>query len=187
MGDLQVTIKPLSSSYFAGETLVVHITLTNLQSPSKPSTPSRRPSHQVSQSFATPRTPFTAPPDFLAPRIAQNDSAANNIRTPLSASFAALPKSVRDDMTLPSRKGLIGSKPKPEALNARVPPGLYATKRLPASHKRQNYSVALSGSHELDDVSAQQAALNYMQQQTPNGKAASPAPGQSFPIHQCET
>jgi hypothetical protein len=174
MGDLQVTIQPLASAYFAGETVTVHITLTNVRP--RPATPGPR-RHKSSQSVAQPRTPFTAPPDFLLPR----QHTASNIRTPLSASFAALPQSVRDDLTLPTRKGLIGSKvTRPEAAPLKHG-GLYGSKRWPAGHKAQNYSVALSGSHDLDDVSAQQAALNYMGQISIKPPAGSLFPGPTRP------
>ena len=118
-------------------------------------------------------------------------AGSSKLRTPLTASFAA--SSQGANQYKPTRRGLIGKQPintTPASVKqARrtsstagdivtspvhedapsTSRGLYNTKRLPSvSHKRNNYSIAGQAgisSPDLPDLSAQQVALSYLQQQ----------------------
>lgn len=180
MGEhLEVTVAPLQGCFFAGERFTAHVTFTNTMKAETSSGSSPLGLHTkghrsaLSLSLSSPIKPMTAPP---APISQHHHHLAGELdsqrpRTPLSASFAALPKEVQDGAMMPLRRGLVGKNPQIIAAKANrgkqahVDPQLYASKRAPAKarHKKHNYSMAYAASStgDLNDLSAQHAVDLY--------------------------
>lgn len=178
MGDqqLEVTVLPVSGSFFAGEKLTVHITLTNTSQPlsSKPmASPLTAPlglhqrAHKSALSLESPASAISSNQGSPAPR------------TPLSASFAALQKE-NTGHTLPQRKGIVGKNAQiiaasSSARNQQQTRG--HSGRVQSQHKKQNYSMAWSSTSDLTDLSAQHAAAGHLAQQTQNTQGSSQSLG----------
>lgn len=183
MGDhLEVTVAPIQGCFFAGERFTAHITFTNTSKPvdqhsgSGGSSPlglhARGHKSALSLSLSTPSSPVTAPATSLSRQVHLNEQDSLRPRTPLSATFAALPKQIQDEAQLPLRKGLVGRNSQIIAANANrgkmAAAGdqqVYPSRRAPStahSHKKFSYSMALSASStDLTDLSAQHAADMY--------------------------